>query len=278
MLSTTDLVFSPVAQSVKKLRVLTLNLHKGFTAFNRKFVLPELKTAIHQVGADIVFLQEVIGAHALHASRFAHWPSVSQYEYLADSVWQQFAYGRNAVYPDGHHGNALLSKFPIVHYQNIDASYGRSEQRGILHCEIDLPDGAAPLHALCIHLGLREKHRVRQLDLLLNLLASLPSNAPVVIAGDFNDWRLFGNSRLLQNSGLHEIFARVYGVPAPTFPARWPVLRLDRIYARNLSASRPIPLSQRPWAHLSDHAPLAAELILHGDIQDNQRNVGENAE
>jgi endonuclease/exonuclease/phosphatase family metal-dependent hydrolase len=253
------------ATQLVKIRVLTINLHKGFNVFNRKFVLPELKTAICQVGADIVFLQEVIGANALHAKRYSHWPTVSQYEYLADSVWSEFAYGCNAVYPGGHHGNALLSKFPIVMHRNIDVSHDGSEQRGILHCELALPGARTSIHAMCIHLGLREKQRQHQLDLLLALIASLPADAAVIIAGDFNDWRLVGNARLLRDHGLTEIFARVYGTPAPTFPARWPVLKLDRIYTRNLFASRPLPLSQRPWAHLSDHAPLAGELTLSID-------------
>ena len=91
-----------------------MNTHKGFTFFNRKFILPELRDAVHSVSADIVFLQEVMGDHALHAARVTHWPAAPHYEFLADTMWPDFAYGRNAVYPDGHHGNAVLSKFPIV--------------------------------------------------------------------------------------------------------------------------------------------------------------------
>src|SRR5690606_13333550 len=104
--------------------VLTLNTHKGLSILNRRFVLPELRDAIRAVGADIVFLQEVIGAHQRHALRFPDWPPNPQYEFLADSIWSQYAYGRNAVYPHGDHGNALLSKFPIERYSNIDVSLG----------------------------------------------------------------------------------------------------------------------------------------------------------
>ena len=42
-------------------------------------------------------------------------------------MWSDYAYGRNAVYPEGHHGNAVLSRFPIEHYQNLDVSVGNSE-------------------------------------------------------------------------------------------------------------------------------------------------------
>ena len=45
------------------LTVMTVNIHKGFTTFNRKFILPELREAVRKVGADVVFLQEVLGTH-----------------------------------------------------------------------------------------------------------------------------------------------------------------------------------------------------------------------
>lgn len=60
---------------VKRLRVLTINTHKGFTALNRRFILPELRSAVQSTGSDLVFLQEVLGDHALHAKRFHDWPS-----------------------------------------------------------------------------------------------------------------------------------------------------------------------------------------------------------
>jgi endonuclease/exonuclease/phosphatase family metal-dependent hydrolase len=85
-----------------------------------------------------VFLQEVIGEHEHHARRFADWPAMPQYEYLADTMWKH-CYGRNAVYPHGDHGNALLSRFPIRSYTNHNASVGKLEARGLLHCVLDLP-------------------------------------------------------------------------------------------------------------------------------------------
>lgn len=52
------------------LKVLTINIHKGFTAFNRRFILPELRDAVRTVSADIVCLQEVMGAHEVHPMHF----------------------------------------------------------------------------------------------------------------------------------------------------------------------------------------------------------------
>src|SRR5690606_4800468 len=118
----------PALQEINSFRILTLNTHKGFTSFNRRFILPELRDAVRTLSTDIVFLQEVLGTHTQHSTRVSNWPDVPQYEFLADTMWKDFSYGRNAVYPHGDHGNALLSKFPITSYENIDISIGTLEQ------------------------------------------------------------------------------------------------------------------------------------------------------
>ena len=89
----------------------------------------------------------------------------------------------------------------------------------------------------------------------------MPADAPLVVAGDFNDWRGRADD-MLQDCGLVEVFRLANGVHARSFPARWPLLRLDRIYVRQVAAAHPLPLPRRPWASLSDHAPLAAEIQL----------------
>lgn len=240
--------------------VLTVNVHKGFTLFNRRFILHELREAVRCVDADIVFLQEVLGSHTGYAERLTGWPEAPQYEFLADSMWTDFAYGRNAVYPAGHHGNAVLSKFPIERYENRDATILGKEKRGLLHCVLAMPGGGA-IHVVCVHLGLMESHRRRQLELLCDLIESeVPADAPLVVAGDFNDWRERGHTLLSRCSGLIEVFQSTSGQFARTFPARLPLLPLDRIYVRNLQIDKPVVLSMRPWSHLSDHAALAADL------------------
>ncbi len=245
------------------LTVMTVNIHKGFTTFNRKFILPELRDAVRKVGADVVFLQEVHGTHEGHGKKIADWPDAPHYEFLADSLWPQYAYGKNVVYPKGDHGNALMSKFPIVHFQNHDVSLPGPEKRGLLHCVLLVPGQAVEVHAICVHLGLSEAHRVQQLDLLCEMVRSeVPDNAPLIVAGDFNDWRRRANAFLEREIGLREVFVNAYGEPAKTFPARFPLLCLDRIYVRNASVHLPVVLPRKPWSHLSDHAPLVAEIHL----------------
>jgi endonuclease/exonuclease/phosphatase family metal-dependent hydrolase len=235
------------------IRVLTLNAHQGLRAAHRHGALLRIRNALRASRADLVFLQE-IGAVA------GAEPHMHQYEVLADGVWSQRAYGRNAVATGGHHGNALLSRHPVTTWRNVDVSVGKAEPRGLLHAVIGLVD-AAPLHAICVHLALRESHRRRQVDRLLDLIAhEVPAGAPLVIAGDFNDWRERAHRRLVL-SGLQEVHAAAVGRPARTFPARAPWLRLDRIYVRNV-CHRPVKVSARDWRKLSDHLPLAAELSM----------------
>jgi endonuclease/exonuclease/phosphatase family metal-dependent hydrolase len=244
-------------------RVMTVNVHKGFSFLRRRFILHELRDAVRSVGAEVVFLQEVQGTHARHSSRVTDWPTAPQYEFLADSIWPQFAYGRNAVYPHGHHGNAVLSKFPIIHYENHDVTVRGPEARGLLHCVLRAPGRSRPIHAVCVHLGLRESHRRRQLELLCRMVCDgIPAEDPLLVAGDFNDWRRTAHPVLERCAGLHEVFVHAYGRAARTFPARWPALALDRIYVRNAQVHSPMVLPRRPWSHLSDHAPLAAEISL----------------
>jgi endonuclease/exonuclease/phosphatase family metal-dependent hydrolase len=113
-----------------------------------------------------------------------------------------------------------------------------------------------------VHLGLRESHRNLQLRMLCETVEdAIPADAPLVVAGDFNDWRQRGHRRIAQ-CGLREVFLEASGRLARTFPARWPLLPVDRIYLRNLRAHAPRVLHARPWSHLSDHAPLLAGIEL----------------
>jgi endonuclease/exonuclease/phosphatase family metal-dependent hydrolase len=248
--------------SGRPLKLLTLNTHKGFSSFNRRFVLHELREAVRAVAADVVCLQEVIGIHRRHAERHANWPAQPQYQFLAESIWGSVAYGGNAVYQEGDHGNAVLSRHAIARYRNHDISLSRLERRGILHCVL-APAEQAEIHVVCTHLSLRESHRLRQFHQLLALIAAeVPAQAPLIVAGDFNDWRGRAHRILERDAGLRECFVQHSGRAAMSFPARWPLLRLDRIYLRNAGVRQCSVLQDNPWSRLSDHLPLYAELAL----------------
>ena len=245
------------------IKVLTYNIHKGFSASNLRFILHEIKSSLRYIDADVVFLQEVHGERNISKNRFDDWPNNQQFEFLADQVWHHHAYGKNAIYKSGHHGNAILSKYPFVEWENINVSLMRSASRSLLHGTIQLPRTNQKIHIICVHLGLFGVERERQLSTLAQRINShVPPNEPLIIAGDFNDWRGRAEHHLHQNLGVKEVFKNMRGAYARTFPAWLPVLSMDRIYYRGLNVVNCNHLQGQPWRRMSDHTPLFAEFKL----------------
>ena len=245
------------------LKVLTYNIHKGFSTTRARFVLHDIKAAINSINPDLVFLQEIQGEHIKRAARIKSWPELAQFEFLAETIWPHHAYGKNAIYKSGHHGNAILSKFPVVAWENIDISLHKRASRSLLHLQLKMPNTESPVHAICIHLGLFKHEREKQLAKLSDRIAShVPHNEPLIIAGDFNDWKGRAEFYLENELNLKEIFKFLYGMHAKTYPIWHPVLTMDRIYYRGFHAVQAKCLIDVPWRKLSDHAPLYAEFSL----------------
>ncbi len=244
------------------LHVATYNIHKGFSQFNRRMMVHELRERLRHLNPDIVFLQEVQGLHLQHAENHADWPPAPQHEFLADDHWLDSAYGRNMIYDHGHHGNAILSRFPILHSHNQDVTHLHFEKRGLLHCRIQLPETVA--HCVCVHLSLFGHSRRRQMEALADYLdREADPQAPLIIAGDFNDWRNRAGDQLARRLGLSEAFSCPRGIPARSFPAALPMFRLDRIYLRGFAVHRTEIHHGAPWSAISDHAALSAHLTRH---------------
>lgn len=214
---------------------------------------------LRKLEADLIFLQEVQDLHIKHSKHLSN--VTGQMEYLADKVWQDYCYGKNAVYPSGHHGNALLSKFPIRQTHNLDISAHGAEQRGMLHAQIVVPNWEQPLHCLCVHLGLFAKWRRQQLSNIADYIqARIPADAPLIIAGDFNDWGLRSGRHFAKNLGMQEAFEQHTGQLARSFPSWLPMFHLDRIYVRGFSIKQVAVHAGPQFLKLSDHAILTATL------------------
>ena len=243
------------------LRIATYNIHKGVQGFGprRRLEIHNLGHAVEQLDADIVCLQEVRKMHRREEQYFTRWPDLPQADFLAPEGYEA-VYRTNAVTRHGEHGNALLSRWPVITHQHEDMSDHRFEQRGLLHAEVMVH--CQSVHVVVVHLGLIRASRARQVAQLQRYMArEIPSDAPLLVAGDFNDW---GNL-------VHTAFASV-GLTSfqasrhPTFPARLPLVQLDHVFARGLSASAVHVPRGRIWWQMSDHLPLIAEFGLpHGD-------------
>lgn len=258
-------MMSTTQTSARQLRVATYNIHKGLSIFNRRVVIHALRDQLRALDADVVFLQEVSGRHDAHARRHGNWPSGPQHEFLADLVWQDHAYGRNAVDDNGEHGNAILSRFPILRWENQDVSAHRFESRGLLHAEIEVPGWPEPLHCVCVHLALTARGRGRQLERLRQRIERMvPANAPLIVAGDFNDWywRHRATHEFAHPLNMQEVFEADGGRPARSYPALLPFLRLDRIYVRGFRVCDANVHHGRGWRLSSDHRALTCDLRL----------------
>jgi len=240
--------------SPQRLRVLSYNIHQGLTIHRQKIAQSILKDAIRSLEADVVLLQEVAGNERGGKTE-------TQLEHLADEIWPFQAFQRNAVFAGGFHGNAILSRYPIKKWKHHDLTVKPLDTRGLLHAELSLADGAS-LDVMAIHLGLLQFERRRQLTRVCNYISKLPPGNHSVLGGDFNDWRQLVSKGLAKRVGLHEAHLSHTKKHATTFPARFPVLKLDRIYYKGMTIKQARVLRGRPWMYLSDHLPLLAEFEL----------------
>jgi len=239
-------------------KVLTLNIHKGYSMSKRHFTLDKIKQCLKLSRSNIVFLQEVIGDNERQKDAIPNWSDNNQFEFLADSIWDHFAYGKNAIYEHGHHGNAILSEIPFNRLNNLDVSTMRISQRGILHGQLE--NG---VHLLCTHLGLFKSERRSQIQQLIEYVkTNVGATEPLIIAGDFNDWRRKAHFQLCHELDLVEVYQAQHGHVASTFPAMLPTLTMDRIYVRGFKVSSVNVMTSRDWRSISDHCALTADIRL----------------
>ena len=236
------------------LRVVSYNIHKGVqgVGMGRRLEIHNLGHAVEQFDADIVCLQEVRKSHRGEASHFTRWPDLPQADFLAPEGYEA-VYRTNAVTRHGEHGNALLSRWPILNHQHEDVSDHRFEQRGLLHVELTAHD--RQVHVVVAHFGLIPASRSRQAEQVCRFIArEVPPDMPLLVAGDFNDW---GSrvDRVFHAAGL----VAFKSPSAATYPSRMPLVQLDCVYARGLRPLR-VEVPRGPiWGRMSDHLPLIAE-------------------
>lgn len=221
------------------LTVASYNIHGGVGA-DGHCVPKRIAAVLRETGADVIALQEV-------ESRSTGFDMLA---FLAGELQMTGVPGPTLLADDGDYGNGLLTRYPTANTQRIDLSVPHREPRGAIDTEIDI--GGTRLRVIATHLGLRPAERRHQVQRLLDIFEH-DRMLPTIFMGDVNEWFLIG--RPLR--WLHRHFK---STPAPaTFPARLPLLALDRIWVK----PRPMLLSIRrhdtPLARLaSDHLPVVA--------------------
>jgi endonuclease/exonuclease/phosphatase family metal-dependent hydrolase len=236
------------------LRVVTYNIHKGVQGFGplRRLEIHNLGSAMAGMDADVLCLQEVRKMHRKESLHFAHWPDVPQADFLAPEGYHA-VYQTNAVTRHGEHGNALLTRWPVIRHRHEDMSDHRLEQRGLLHVELDV--AGCTVHVLVVHLGLIRGSRQRQLAQICRYVErEIAPGSALLVAGDFNDTGPWVQ-RQLEGSGLMAPQTR----RCPTFPSRLPLVQLDHVFGRGLLPGESQVLHGKHWARMSDHLPLVTQ-------------------
>lgn len=243
------------------LRIATWNIHKGVRGLGlrRRLEIHDMVHAVEQFDADIICLQEVRRVNRKEATYFTRWPELPQADYLAPEGYEA-VYRTNAHTRHGEHGNALLSRWPVISHQHEDMSDHRFEQRGLLHSEV-LVHGT-PVHVIVVHLGLIAASRARQLAQLSKFIErEIPKNAVLVVAGDFNSPT--APIRWAQIAMKNEANAKVQELERhPTFPSRLPLLQLDHVFARHAKRTASHVPKGAVWGRMSDHLPLIVDFAL----------------
>jgi endonuclease/exonuclease/phosphatase family metal-dependent hydrolase len=226
------------------MRIATYNIHRAIGSDGLE--KPERTAAVlHELDADIIALQEV---------GYASGTPGNVLEYLGESIQASIIEGATLRDERGHYGNAVLSRVPISSIQLHDISVHGREPRGVIDLSLQL--NGIEVQVVATHLGLRPGERRYQVERLIPLLEASAADIRILL-GDLNEWFLWG--RPLRR--LHRVFGRT-SAPA-TFPVRWPLFALDRLWVQPLSAIDSLRAhNSAAAARASDHLPLVAELNI----------------
>lgn len=227
------------------LRVATYNVHSGVGSDGRCDPA-RIAGVINELSADVVALQEVESRHG----------DLETLEFLSSQTGMTAVPGPTMLRTVGDYGNALLTRVRLLELRRTDLSFPGREPRGAI--DAVLQAGQGRLRVIATHLGLRPAERRHQIEALLAGLGD--DSSPTVLMGDLNEWFLWGRP-------LRRLHAHFGETPAPaTFPTRWPLFALDRLWVKPLRCLCKLTAHRSPLARVaSDHLPLTATIELEND-------------
>lgn len=231
-----------------QITVMTYNIHscKGTDDIYSPHRIAEV---IAQHHPDIVTLQEV-------DSGYFESHTVHQIEQIAKVTGMKWYRGSSLQSNQGEYGNALLTRHPVLNIRRKNISFLKREPRGIIDCTIAVRD--FPVQILSTHFGLRSAERRHQLACLMDVVRNAKENSNLlIVSGDFNEWNPWGpiKRRMKRYFGKQKHSA--------TYPARFPLLGLDRIYVNPESAViQKYRDNSAAGKYASDHRPLIVKLSV----------------
>jgi endonuclease/exonuclease/phosphatase family metal-dependent hydrolase len=227
------------------------NVHKC-VGLDGRFDPARTVAVIKEIGADVIALQEV-------DQRFGDKAGLLDLQMLQRECGLVPVPIKSTRRSHGWHGNLLLFRQCTVMGAQQLALPG-VEPRGALVVDIELASG--PLRIIAAHFGLLRRCRTRQARVIL-AAAAAEAGRPTVVMGDLNEWRLGERSSL---QALEPDFGPLQAAVA-SFPARLPLLPLDRILANPQSLVHSIEVHDTPLARIaSDHLPVKAAISFRAHL------------
>ena len=232
-------------------RIVTYNIHRC-RGMDRRTIPTRVADVIRELNADVVALQEVIGAGPNGAGQAEEIGAAIGMGWMMASV----RHLRNHLF-----GNVVLSRYPIVHHSQYDLSWRTCEPRACQRADLDFGGGHC-LHIYNVHLGTAVLERRYQATRLAGFVHDKRVTGPKVILGDFNEWM-----RGLATSTLSSLFQSIdiyaHLKRRRTYPGIFPVVHLDHIYYEGHVEVRVVELTRSRQALMaSDHLPLVADLRI----------------
>ncbi len=251
------------------MKILTYNIHR-WSGRDGRTDIERLAEVIRQSDADVVSLNEVI--HPVRRRGEIELP-LRQLANLVDMEWAFGTSGRHIEINDfrGTLGNAILSRLNVVDVTNH--MYPRlpgTQQRALLVAHLNVHGLQHPLTFCATHLDhALEPVRLLQIRSVLSRMRDL--EYPHLIAGDFNTHTPLQRHWVpnavgqLRNAGYVDVFEAVGRGSGATFPAPFPIFRIDYAFVPARWAGRLLhaEVVNTPLTRLaSDHLPLLLEWDL----------------
>ena len=228
---------------------MSYNIHHG-EGTDGKIDLLRIAEVIKREGADIVALQEVDRGVARTARRDLP-------EELAVLTGMACVFSNNFHYQGGEYGNAVLTRFPVLHRDNTHYRMLRTgEQRGLL--QLVLGVNGRQLRFLNTHIDYRPDDTERLSNIEeIKRVENQHGHLPAILCGDFNDTPGSRVHRAIKErfQDCWELAGQGHGF---TYSSDTPRKRIDYVF---VSKDAPlVPLKAWvPPSDASDHLPLVAE-------------------
>lgn len=230
------------------LRVVTYNVHRC-RGMDRRTRPDRVAAVLRDIEADVIALQEVVGGGSTGTSHI---------EEIGAGLGMGWVMASARVLRGHQFGNAILSRFPILHHTEHDLSWKTCEPRCLQRADIDVEGHLLSVYN--VHLGTAILERRHQAKRVAEIVSGSHVGAARIVLGDFNEW-MKGLTTELLSTRLESVDLSKYLTRRRTYPGLFPLLHLDHIYYAGRVELVHVELPRtRQSLVASDHLPLVADV------------------